>query len=72
MSLSALQSRPLVGMYAPEVVVEVHLADGLPQFAIVGLRKLRWKKAKNAKNAKKERVSFARGDRDRPCINTYL
>ena len=37
MSLAVLRSRALTGMQAPEVTVEVHLANGLPQFTIVGL-----------------------------------
>jgi magnesium chelatase family protein len=37
MSLAVLRSRALVGMDAPEVGVEVHLAGGLPSFTIVGL-----------------------------------
>jgi magnesium chelatase family protein len=37
MSLATLKSRALDGMAAPEVIVEVHLALGLPAFAIVGL-----------------------------------
>src|SRR5437773_1631477 len=37
MSLAVLHSRALSGLEAPEVTVEVHLADGLPSFTIVGL-----------------------------------
>jgi len=37
MSLALLRSRALAGMAAPEVTVEVHLANGLPAFNIVGL-----------------------------------
>ena len=37
MSLAVLHSRALAGMDAPPVVVEVHLANGLPSFTIVGL-----------------------------------
>jgi len=37
MSLAVLSSRALVGLQAPEVCVEVHLANGLPAFALVGL-----------------------------------
>ena len=37
MSLAVLKSRALAGMNAPEVTVEVHLANGLPSFTIVGL-----------------------------------
>jgi magnesium chelatase family protein len=37
MSLAVLRSRALAGMDAPAVSVEVHLANGLPSLAIVGL-----------------------------------
>ena len=37
MSLAVLYSRALAGMEAPPVTVEVHLANGLPSFTIVGL-----------------------------------
>lgn len=37
MSLAILYSRALCGMDAPLVTVEVHLANGLPKFTIVGL-----------------------------------
>ncbi|WP_374347280.1 YifB family Mg chelatase-like AAA ATPase [Chitinimonas sp.] len=37
MSLAVLYSRALNGVNAPEVVVEAHLANGLPAFALVGL-----------------------------------
>ncbi|TMH09771.1 MAG: ATP-binding protein, partial [Betaproteobacteria bacterium] len=37
MSLAVLHSRALSGLDAPEVTVEVHLANGLPSFTIVGL-----------------------------------
>ncbi len=37
MGLAVLRSRALAGVEAPEVTVEVHLADGLPTFTIVGL-----------------------------------
>ena len=36
MSLAVLRSRALAGMAAPVVNVEVHLANGLPAFTIVG------------------------------------
>ena len=35
MSIAVLYSRALSGMDAPEVVVEVHLANGLPMFTIL-------------------------------------
>src|SRR5262252_2291654 len=37
MTLAVVRSRGLSGMFAPEVLVEVHLANGLPSFTIVGL-----------------------------------
>lgn len=37
MSLAVLHSRALAGLHAPEVTVEVNLANGLPSFTIVGL-----------------------------------
>ena len=37
MSLAVVTSRALVGLEAPQVQVEVHLANGLPGFALVGL-----------------------------------
>ncbi|MEO8298500.1 MAG: YifB family Mg chelatase-like AAA ATPase [Burkholderiales bacterium] len=37
MSLAVVHSRALLGLQAPEVAVEVHLANGLPSFTLVGL-----------------------------------
>lgn len=37
MGFSRLYTRSTQGMLAPEVIVEVHVANGLPSFAIVGL-----------------------------------
>ncbi|NLY64454.1 MAG: YifB family Mg chelatase-like AAA ATPase [Alcaligenaceae bacterium] len=37
MTLSVLKSCAIAGMHAPEVLVEVHIAPGLPAFNIVGL-----------------------------------
>ena len=47
MSLAVLKSRALAGMEAPEVSVEVHLANGLPAFVIVGLPELEVREAKD-------------------------
>lgn len=47
MSLAVLRSRALAGMESPEVTVEVHLANGLPAFAIVGLPETEVKEAKD-------------------------
>jgi magnesium chelatase family protein len=35
MTLSVVHSRALLGIQAPEVVVEVHMAQGLPTFTKV-------------------------------------
>ena len=47
MSLAVLHSRALAGMHAPEVTVEVHLANGLPSFTIVGLPEAEVKESKD-------------------------
>ncbi len=47
MSLAVLHSRALSGMDAPEVTVEVHLANGLPSFTIVGLPDTEVKEARD-------------------------
>ncbi len=52
MSLAVVFSRAQVGVQAPQVTVEVHLANGLPSFSIVGL-------AETAVKESKERVRGA-------------
>lgn len=47
MGLAVLHSRALTGMDAPEVTVEVHLANGLPSFTIVGLPEAEVKESKD-------------------------
>lgn len=47
MSLAVLTSRALTGMEAPPVTVEVHLANGLPSFTIVGLPELEVRESKD-------------------------
>ncbi len=37
MKLATVHSRAIVGIHAPEVVVEVHISNGLPALTIVGL-----------------------------------
>ncbi|KAF1050286.1 YifB family Mg chelatase-like AAA ATPase [Xylophilus sp.] len=46
MSLSLVQSRALLGLQAPAVTVEVHLANGLPSFTLVGLADVEVKEAR--------------------------
>jgi len=47
MSLAVVRSRALAGMEAPEVVVETHLANGLPAFTLVGLPEAEVKEARD-------------------------
>ncbi len=46
MSLSLVQSRALLGLEAAQVTVEVHLANGLPSFTLVGLADVEVKEAR--------------------------
>ena len=46
MGLCMVQSRTLVGLDAPAVCVEVHLANGLPSFTLVGLADTEVKEAR--------------------------
>ena len=46
MSLSLVQSRALLGLNAAPVTVEVHLANGLPSFTLVGLAEVEVKEAR--------------------------
>ncbi|MBH1986730.1 MAG: YifB family Mg chelatase-like AAA ATPase [Burkholderiales bacterium] len=55
MSLATVRSRALDGLKAPEVTVEVHLANGLPSFTLVGLADTEVKEAR-------ERVRAALGE----------
>lgn len=58
MSLAVLYSRALNGMEAPEVVVEVHLANGLPSFTIVGLPETEVKESKDRVRAALQTAQF--------------
>ena len=58
MSLAVLKSRALAGMQAPEVTVEVHLANGLPQFTIVGLPETEVKESKDRVRAALQNARF--------------
>jgi magnesium chelatase family protein len=46
MGLSLVQSRALLGLNATQVTVEVHLANGLPSFTLVGLADVEVKEAR--------------------------
>ena len=58
MNLAVLYSRALTGMDAPEVVVEVHLANGLPSFTIVGLPEAEVKESKDRVRAALQTAQF--------------
>ncbi len=58
MSLAILKSRALAGMTAPEVTVEVHIANGLPAFTIVGLPETEVKEAKDRVRAAIQNAHF--------------
>ena len=47
MSLARIYSRALVGIDAPQVVVEVHLSGGLPSLSLVGLPETAVKESKD-------------------------
>ena len=53
-----LHSRALSGMDAPEVTVEVHLANGLPSFTIVGLPEAEVKESKDRVRAALQTAQF--------------
>jgi magnesium chelatase family protein len=58
MALAVLKSRALNGMDAPEVTVEVHLANGLPAFTIVGLPETEVKESKDRVRAALQNARF--------------
>jgi len=59
MSLAVVRSRALAAARAPEVTVEVHLANGLPSFAIVGLPDLEVKESRERVRAALQNCGFA-------------
>jgi magnesium chelatase family protein len=58
MSLAVLHSRALAGVNAPPVTVEVHLANGLPSFTIVGLPEAEVKESKDRVRAALQNARF--------------
>lgn len=58
MSLAVLYSRALSGMEAALVTVEVHLANGLPSFTIVGLPETEVKESKDRVRAALQNCNF--------------
>ena len=58
MALAVLYSRALNGMDAPLVTVEVHLANGLPSFTLVGLAEAEVKEARDRVRAALQNARF--------------
>ena len=69
MSLSVIHTRALVGLHAPEVVVEVHLANGLPSFTLVGLADTEVKEARERVRAALAQSGFAFPHNKRITVN---
>src|ERR1700753_3082581 len=58
MSLATIRSRALSAASAPEVTVEVHLANGLPAFNIVGLPDLEVRESRERVRAALQNCQF--------------
>lgn len=58
MAIAVVKSRALTGMDAPEVVVEAHLANGLPAFTLVGLPETEVKEARDRVRAAIQNARF--------------
>jgi magnesium chelatase family protein len=69
MTLAVIHTRALVGLHAPEVVVEVHLANGLPSFTLVGLADTEVKEARERVRAALAHSGFAFPHNKRITVN---
>src|SRR5438128_903527 len=69
MTLAVVRSRGLAGMSAPEVQVEVHLANGLPSFTLVGLADTEVKEARERVRAALAHSGFAFPYNQRVTVN---
>src|SRR5574342_980214 len=58
MSLAVVHSRAQIGLEAPPVTVEVHLANGLPSLSIVGLPEAAVKESKDRVRAALQNARF--------------
>src|SRR5437879_9582964 len=58
MPLAVVRSRALSGMFSPEVTVEVHLANGLPSFTLVGLPEAEVREARERVRAALQNCRF--------------
>ena len=69
MTLATLRSRALDGLAAPPVVVEVHLANGLPNFTLVGLADTEVKEARERVRAALQQSGFSFPHNKRITVN---
>ncbi len=69
MSLAVVHTRALDGLRAPSVRVEVHLANGLPQFTLVGLADTEVKEARERVRAALIHGGFAFPHNQRVIVN---
>ncbi|MBL0150240.1 MAG: YifB family Mg chelatase-like AAA ATPase [Ideonella sp.] len=69
MSLAVIHSRALDGMQAPEVRVEVHLANGLPSFTLVGLADTEVRESRERVRAALGNAGFAFPHQKRITVN---
>ena len=69
MSLAVIASRGLDGLAAPEVQVEVHLANGLPSFTLVGLADIEVKESRERVRAALVNSGFAFPHNKRITVN---
>ena len=69
MSLAVITSRALDGLAAPEVQVEVHLANGLPSFTLVGLADTEVKESRERVRAALVNSGFAFPHNKRITVN---
>ncbi|MBN9409852.1 MAG: YifB family Mg chelatase-like AAA ATPase [Burkholderiales bacterium] len=69
MSLALVQSRALLGLQSPSVTVEVHLANGLPSFTLVGLADTEVKEARERVRAALQMSGLAFPTNKRITVN---
>ena len=69
MGLSLVQSRALLGLEAVQVTVEVHLANGLPSFTLVGLADVEVKEARERVRCAIQNSSFEFPHNKRITVN---
>ena len=69
MRLSLVQSRALLGLQSPPVTVEVHLANGLPSFTLVGLVDVEVKEARERVRSALQNSGFEFPNNQRITVN---